>query len=198
MSFWGYFFSLLFSLRSFLLEPRKKRLTGDINRRFDSFPLCVRAGGTAVPGHPGLHDGSGGDRGPGADLPGHIQTPARRLRPHAGHRPVRLPPPRSTAQGLPACPQGKAWGGWGLYQRITCTGDMVVQYDAEHWQERFHYYHSIIMYIIDGLLVFVFPRDAERWSFQPTLPRHQLQSLGSNMLLTLGWWNPSASIQVKS
>ena len=108
MSFWGYCFSLLFFLRSFFLSQQE---TSFINKQtFEPRPLCLCAGSAAVPWHLGLHDGSGGDRGPGADMPGHLQTPARRLRAHAGHRPVRLSPPRTTAQGLPACSKGKARG----------------------------------------------------------------------------------------
>lgn len=68
--------------------------------------VILRAGGTSVPRHLSLHDGSGGDRGPGEDVPGHRQASARRLRPHGSYPPVRVAAPGTAAQGLPGGSKG--------------------------------------------------------------------------------------------
>lgn len=75
---------------------------------FGGFCCCFCAGGPSVPWHLGLHDGPGGDRGSGEDVPWHRKALARQLRPHGSDPSVRVAASDSAAQGLPAGSQGKA------------------------------------------------------------------------------------------
>lgn len=75
---------------------------------FGGVCCCFCAGGPSVPWHLGLHDGPGGDRGSGEDVPWHRKALARQLRPHGSDPSVRVAASDSAAQGLPAGSQGKA------------------------------------------------------------------------------------------
>lgn len=68
---------------------------------------CLFIGGAAVPRHPSIHDGSGGDRSVGEDVSWHRQASARWLRRHGGHPTVRCTAASAAAQGFPTGTKGE-------------------------------------------------------------------------------------------
>lgn len=169
--------------------------------------LC--AGGPSIAWHLSVYDGPGGDRGSGEDMPGHREALARQLRSHGSDSSIRIAASSSTAQGLPASSQGKGCSNGtcscaAMSSSVNRCSQLSDRYKHIWLYWRFkgmcmcHGFNNCAL--LFGLIVnvlFLFFRAAGRSFCRPTSPRPLLQSLGSNMSLTRGWWRPSVSILVR-